>query len=109
LLASFGALLVHAAQRAGLPEELQQTLAATGVDLSRHMASHSSPAEASKLHVVVEEYSDRLELTFDSAAGTICERLKGQIGERIRCEARDGHVRVTLLKPCGVAKSGSRC
>jgi hypothetical protein len=35
------------------------------------------------------------------------ERLEAHAPDRVRCEGRDGQLRVTLLKPCGAAKSSS--
>jgi hypothetical protein len=37
------------------------------------------------------------------------KQLEGRANDRIRCESREGGVRVTLLKSCGAAKSGSAC
>ena len=105
LLASLGALLAHAAHRAGFPEGLLDNLAA-GARAAREMARTDDAAAESKTRIVVEEFSDRLEMTIESTtAGAICRHLKDQAGERLRCEKRDGRVLLTLLKPCGAAQS----
>jgi len=110
LLASLGVFMAHAAQRAGLPEGVQESFARAGAEVSREMAAQSDGRGTSTMHLVVEEFPDRLEMAFDSTAdsnaGGICKHLKNQVGDRIRCELRDGAVRVTLLKPHGEAKSG---
>ena len=111
LLASLGVFMAHAAQRAGLPEGVQESFAKAGAEVSKEMAAQSDGQGTSTMHLVVEEFPDRLEMAFDSTAdskaGGICKYLKNQIGDRILCEARDGAVRVTLLKPHGEAKSST--
>ncbi len=66
---------------------------------------------ASKTKLIVEEFSDRLEVTIESAAGAKPEgfrkRLEAAGTDRVRCDGREGLVRVTLIKSCGAAKSGS--
>ena len=103
--------MAHVAARAGLPEGIRESFAAAGAEVSREMAAAASAGNGtSTLRLVVEEFPDRLEMTFDSTAdsnaGGICKHLKSQIGDSIFCEARDGGVRVTLLKAHGAAKSG---
>ena len=112
LLASFGAIFAHAARRAGLSDETQEDVASAAVDASGEMAtSNNGSGSAATTHVVVEEFSDRLEVTIDSQAGSksegIRKRMEAKASDRIRCESRDGRIRVTMLKPCAVAKSGS--
>jgi hypothetical protein len=113
LLASFGAIFAHAARRAGLSDETQNDVASAAVDASREMATsnNGSASDAATTHVVVDEFADRLEVTIDSPPGAksdgIRARLEGKASDRIRCESRDGRIRVTMLKPCAVAKSGS--
>ena len=102
--------MAHVAARAGLSEGGQEHFAAAGVEVSREMAARTTANGTSTIHVVVEEFPDRLEMTFDSTAdsnaGGICKHLKSQIGDSILCEARDGGVCVTVLKVQGAAKSG---
>ena len=102
--------MAHVAARAGFPERVQESFAAAGAEVSREMAAGSAGNRASAMHLVVEEFPDRLEMTFDSTAdskaGGICKHLKNQISDSILCEARDGGVRVTLLKVRGRAQSG---
>ncbi len=113
LIASIGAVMAHAARRAGLPEQTQEDIAAAAVEASREVLSavsgNGSGASAAKL--VLDEFPDRLELTIESATGAKCDgirkRLEGKFGDRVRCEGSDGRLRVTLIKPCGVAKSNS--
>jgi anti-sigma regulatory factor (Ser/Thr protein kinase) len=112
LLVSLGVILSHAARRAGLPDETQQDVAAAAGEASREMvAAGNGAGSISTTHLVVEEFSDRLEVTIDSPAGGesegIRKRLEGKAGDRVRFESREGCVRVTLLKPCAAAKSGS--
>jgi hypothetical protein len=111
LLVSLGVIMSHAARRAGLSDETQEDVAAAAGEAFREMAVPSNGAgTASMTRLVVEEYSDRLEVTIDSPAGGksdgIRKRLEGKTGDRVQCESRDGHLRVTLLKPCA-AKSSS--
>jgi len=102
--------MAHVAARAGVPGGVQESFAAAGAEVSREMAAASAGKGTSTLRLVVEEFPDRLEMTFDSTAdsnaGGICKHLKSQIGDSILCEARDGGVRVTVLKVQGAAKSG---
>lgn len=101
--------MAHVAARAGFPEGVQQSFAAAGADVSREMAEGGA-GHGNSMHLVVEEFPDRLEMTFDSSAdskaGGICKHLKHQVNDSILCEARDGGVRVTLLKVHGAAKTG---
>jgi len=113
LIASLGAIILHAAKRAGLPEKAQEDVAAAAVEASREMLTSASGtgSGASKTNLVVEEFSDRLEVTIESPACArpegIRKRLEGMAADRVRCDAREGRVRVTLLKSCSTAKSGS--
>jgi anti-sigma regulatory factor (Ser/Thr protein kinase) len=113
LIASLGVVISHAAKRAGLPEKTQEDVATAAVEASREMLipANGKGSEPSKTKLIVEEFSDRLEVTIESAAGAkpegIRKRLEGTDPDRIRCDGRDGQVRLTLLKSCGAAKSGS--
>jgi len=102
--------MAHVAARAGLPEGVQESFAAAGAEVSREMADGKAGHGNSTMHLVVEEFPDRLEMTFDSTtdskAGGICKHLKPQVNDSILCEARDGGVRVTLLKVHGAARPG---
>jgi hypothetical protein len=112
LHASVEAIMAHAARRAGLPEDFEREVGAAAADASREMAA-SANGKASNIRLVVDEYADRVEVTFGSAAHANCEgirqRLESKLKNRIRCEAHDGRVRVTLLKAFDAAKSGSAC
>jgi hypothetical protein len=113
LMASIGAVIAHAMGRAGLLEQAQQDFAAAAIEASREMliADNGNGTGASATKVVLDEFSDRLELTIETGTDAKCEgirkRLEGKFGDRVRCEGSDGRLRVTLIKPCGVAKSGS--
>ncbi len=113
LITSLGVVISHAAKRAGLPEKTQGDVAAAALDTSREMlsAANGKGNEPSKTKLVVEEFSDRLEVTIESPAGAkpdgIRKRLEGTAPDRVRCDGREGQVRITLLKSCGAAKSGS--
>jgi hypothetical protein len=115
LLCSVETIVAHAAKRAGLPHDIQQQVAAAAGGASREMAkpSNGTAGTADTTHLVVDEYSDRLEVTFDSPAGSNSEgarqKLEGNADDRIRWDARDGRVRLTLIKPRGAANSGSVC
>ena len=106
LLASLGVLLAYAAKQAGLPEETQQDFAAAAEDACRAAASEGNGARPASTHLVVEEFSDRLEMTIDAPA-SICMQLKSKMNHRIHCDLRDGRVRITMRKPQDAAKSGS--
>ncbi len=113
LIASLGPLVSHAAKRAGLPEKTQEDAAAAVVEASREMlnSANGKGSGASKTKLVVEEFSDRLEVTIESLVCAkpegISKRLEGIVADRVRCDGREGRVRVTLLKSCSTAKSGS--
>jgi hypothetical protein len=113
LIVSLGAIISHAANRAGLPEKTQEEIAAAAVTAYRDMviSANGAGSGASKTKLIVEEFSDRLEVTIESSAGArpegIRKHLEGMVADRIRCDGREGVVRVTLLKSCGAAKSGS--
>jgi anti-sigma regulatory factor (Ser/Thr protein kinase) len=113
LIASLGPLISHAAKRAGLPEKTQEDAAAAVVEASREMLipANGKGTGASKTKLVVEEFSDRLEVTIESAPDAkpegITKRLEGMVADRVRCDGREGRVRITLLKPCSTAKSSS--
>jgi hypothetical protein len=114
LLACVETVVAHAAQIAGLPEDTKQTLGSAVLDASRQMAlPPNGSAGATPTRLIVDEFSDRLEISIDSAARAntdgLCKQLEAKAGDRVRCESRDGRIRVTLLKPCGVAKSGAPC
>lgn len=113
LIVSLGAIISHAAKRAGLPEKTQEDVARAAIEAAREtLASANGKASAaSKTKILVEEFSDRLEVTVESPACARAEgirkRLEGTPTDRVRCDGREGLVRVTLLKSCSAAKSGS--
>jgi hypothetical protein len=115
LLCSVETIVAHAALRAGLPQDVQQQIAAAAGGASREMAKSSNGTAASPAttRLVVEEYSDRLEVTFDSPAASnsdgLRKRLASNLDDRIRWDLHDGRLRLTLVKPCGAPKSGSVC
>jgi anti-sigma regulatory factor (Ser/Thr protein kinase) len=114
LIVSIGAVLAHSARRAGLPESAQEEIATAAVEASREMliSANGNGSSASTIRLVVEEFSDRVEVTIESPAGArpegIRKRLEGKFTDSLRYDERDGRVRLTLLKSCGAAKSGSR-
>ena len=95
------------------PEDAQRRVASAAASASREMAVSAHGSAAATTRLIVDEFPDRLELTFESPAGPNPERmrkqLEGRANDRIRCESCEGGVRVTLLKSCGAAKSGSAC
>ncbi len=111
LLASLGVFMAHAARRAGLPEETQQSFAAAAREACPEISVTNGSGPSATTHLVLEEFSDRLEMMIDAPPGSksaeICRYVKGQMNDRILCELRDGRVRVTMLKAHGAAKSGS--
>jgi hypothetical protein len=115
LLACVESVVAHAALRAGLPEDAQQLLATAAFGASREMvgSANGSAGAAAPTRLIVDEFSDRLEITIDSPASAntdrFCKQLEANAGDRVRCESRDGRIRVTLLKPCGVEKSAAPC
>jgi hypothetical protein len=113
LLASVETIVAHAAGRAGFSEEAQREVAVAAAHASREMAVSTNGNAPATTRLIVDEFPDRLELTFESPAGSNPEgmrkRLEGNANDRIRCESREGGVRVTLLKSCGAAKSGLAC
>jgi hypothetical protein len=113
LLASVETIVAHAARRAGFSEDAQREVSVAAAHASREMAGSANGNATATTRLIVEEFPDRLELTFESPAGSniaeMHKRLERKANDRIRCESREGGVRVTLLKSCGAAKSGSAC
>jgi anti-sigma regulatory factor (Ser/Thr protein kinase) len=113
LIVSLGTVISHAVKRAGLPEKTQEEVAAAAVEASREMLipANGNGSSASKTRLIVEEFSDRLEVTIESPACArpegIRKRLEGTPADRVRCEGSEGRVRITLAKSCNAAKSGS--
>jgi anti-sigma regulatory factor (Ser/Thr protein kinase) len=113
LFASLGAVISHAAKRAGLPEHTQEELTHAAVEAAREIskAGNGTGSGTAATKLILDEFPDRLEFHIESAGGASMEeirkRLEGKFGDRVRCEGRDGRARVTLIKPCGVAKLGS--
>lgn len=113
LIASIGAVLAHSARRAGLSESAQEEIAAAAVEASRELLTSGNGIRsgASTTKLVVEEFSDRVEVTIESPAGAklegIRKRLEGKFPDRLRYDDSGGRVRLTLLKSCGAAKSGT--
>jgi hypothetical protein len=113
LMVSLGAIVSHAAKRAGLPEKTQEDVARAAIEASGEMlaSANGKGSAVSKTKIVVEEFSDRLELTIESSACAspegIRKRLEGTPTDRVQCDGREGLVRITLVKSCGAAKSGS--
>jgi len=113
LIASLGVVVSHAAKRAGLSEKNQEQVTTAAVEASREMltSANGDRTGASKTKLIVEEFSDRLEVTIESAAGAKPEEFRNRLEaagtDRVRCDGREGRVRVTLVKSCGAAKSGS--
>ena len=115
LLACVESVISHAAKLAGLPEDTQQSLGSAVLEASREMARAAQGANLSgaPTRLVVDEFSDRLEISIDASARAntdgLCKQLEEKTVDRVRCESRDGRIRVTLLKPCGVAKTSAPC
>ena len=113
LLASVETIVAHAAGRAGFSEDAQREVAVAAASASREMGISANGSAPATTRLIVDEFPDRLEVTFDSPSGQdsdgIRKRLEGSANDRVQCELRDGRVRLTLLKPCGAAKSGSAC
>jgi hypothetical protein len=113
LMVSLGAIISHAAKRAGLPEKTQEDVARAAIEAAREMlaSSNGKASAASKTKILVEEFSDRLEVTVESPACARAEgirkRLEGTPTDRVRCDGREGLVRITLVKSCSAAKTGS--
>jgi hypothetical protein len=113
LMVSLGTIISHAAKRAGQPEKTQEDVARATLEASGEMlaSANGKAGAASKTKILVEEFSDRLEVTVESPACARAEgirkRLEGTPTDRIQCDGREGLVRVTLLKSCSAAKSGS--
>jgi hypothetical protein len=112
-MVSIGAIISHAAKRAGLSEKTQEDVARAAIEAAGEMlaSANGNASAASKTKILVEEFSDRLEVTVESPACARAEgirkRLEGTPTDRIRCEGREGQVRVTLVKSCSAAKTGS--
>jgi hypothetical protein len=110
---SLGSVFAHAAKRAGLSEKTQCEVELAAVDGVREalLGVNGNTSGGAMIKLVVEEYSDRVELTFEAPASATVEvfgkRLEGKIPDRIRSEQRYGRLRITLLKSCGTARSSA--
>jgi hypothetical protein len=111
LVAGVGAIVSHAARRAGLPEKTQEDIDAAVMDASRAslVAGGANGTAASTANVVLEEFRDRVEVTIESPAAAHAEEIRkglvGKVTDCARLEGAEGRVRITLLKSCGEAKA----
>jgi len=120
LMPAVGAIVSHAAGRAGLSDEAGEKFAAAAVEACRGtfpLLSNNS-AHASALKLEVEDFPDRVEVTIEHAgeplpaAGldTFCgggtketseavsKSLQGSEVDRVQYESKDGRSRMKLIK-----------
>src|ERR1700728_4999118 len=90
LLASVETIVAHAAGRAGFSEDAQREVAVAAANASREMAVSANGNVAATTRLIVDEFPDRLELTFESPGALNPEgmrkRLEGIAYDRICCE-----------------------
>lgn len=115
LIAAVGAMVSHASQRTGLSDEARAALSAAAEDACRETFSLRSLGNAPSnrdgpdmaIHVIVENFSDRVEVAIESPeasrdAQQARNRIRG-IRERTKVdganyEIREGLARVTLVE-----------
>jgi hypothetical protein len=130
LIAAVGAVILHAAWRAGLPDPEQEKLAAALVQTCRELfpARDALQESSSVIKLVTLDFPDRVEVTIESSGGAqpaapsgvstngaaakaserIRKTLPRGLVSRVRSETREGYLRLTLLKQAGVAKARPR-
>lgn len=123
LIPAVGAIVCHAAQRAGLSPAAQDGLAQAAVEACRDTFplvrdhSHDHP----EIHLIIEDFPDRVEVTIEHSgeelptAGLdtfvgdatvqpvtgISHALQNTNVDRVQYEKREGRSRMTLIKYCG--------
>jgi anti-sigma regulatory factor (Ser/Thr protein kinase) len=131
LFSGIGAVVTHAVRLAGLPEQDQNRISAALAEACETAlrAVCGRDDVAAEIKVSAADYPDRVEMKVESltrgSAATDSSRevawgnpavnspngfgavLDKAVGDRVKCEARDGYVRLTLTKCKGVAKAGA--
>ena len=120
LMAAVRAVVSHAAERAGLPSEVQEGFAAAAVDACRETFPlvNGNGGHDSTLKMVVADFHDRVEVMIEhsgealptagldtfcgggakGAAESISNSLQDTRVDRVQYETSDGHSRMTLIK-----------
>jgi hypothetical protein len=127
LLAAVGAIVSHSAQRAGLPQEAREGLAAAAVDACRETFPliRNENSGNRELRMVVEDFPDRVQVTIEhsgeavptagldsfvggSKAGVsdgISNSLQDTRVDRVQYDTHEGRSRMTLIKYRGGRKA----
>jgi len=118
LIPAVGAVVVHAAERAGLAQAAQEGFAAASIEACRERFSliHKTGGANVDLRVSVVDYPDRIEVSIENAGGsaqlgdTKMLHLTQQYAmvDRVLHETRNGRVRTTLIKYIGAHASGPK-
>jgi hypothetical protein len=130
LFSGIGAVVTHAVRLAGLPEQDQDRISAALADAcEKALRAVCGRDVAAEIKVSAADYPDRVEMRVEpltrGAADVDLPRevargnpavnspngfepvVDEAVGDRVKCEARDGYVRLTLTKCKGVAKAGA--
>lgn len=116
LIAAVGTIVGNAAQRAGLPEQAREDVAAAAVETCREMFPQSGKNgnAPGAIKLVVTDFADRVEVIMGAtekslapakSTGAMRNPLEGLKVDRVRYEMVESRVRLTLVKQCGEAKS----
>jgi hypothetical protein len=127
LMAAVGAVVCHSAQRAGLPAEAQDGLAAAVIEACRDTFPlvQSDGRDDASLKVAVEDFHDRVEVTIEhsgealptagldtfcggaglGATTGISGSLQDTRVDRVQYETREGRSRMKLTKYCDGRKA----
>jgi anti-sigma regulatory factor (Ser/Thr protein kinase) len=131
LILAVGTMVGHAAQRAGLPDEVQQCLAASAVQACREtfavVNNHGSQLhQDSSIRLSAVDFADRVEVTIEysgqelprssldsvrrcgvkEAKDGVSSLPQDALPDRVQCESSQGRSRMTLIKYHGPVKSG---
>lgn len=113
LIPAVGAVVAHAAERAGLAKPVQEGFAAAAVDACRERFSltHKGSDADFRLRVSAVDFPDRVEVSIEDFGGAprsgdtepLHPTLQHAMVDRVVQETRNGRVRTTLTKYIGAS------
>lgn len=116
LIPAVGAVVVHAAERAGLAQRVREGFAAASIEACRERFSliHKAGEAKIDLRVSVVDYPDRIEVSIENAGGaapsgdtqTLQSAQQHAMVDRVLQETHNGRVRTTLIKYIGAHAPG---
>jgi len=118
LIPAVGAVVAHAAERAGLAHSLQEGFAAAAIEACRELFSliQKGSNSDSRLQVSVVDFPDRVEVSIENAGGSArtenIESLRPArqyaMVDRVVHETHNGRLRTTLIKYTGAHTPGPK-